>query len=121
MVFLLPEDEEQKTIWFKFLNRKDSIYLKNMLICYKHFAEDVTVKTPTRVKLKSTLKPVPIIVPDSQKVINLPPAAIFETLKTPRKPPKPRVLRKDELDDFKRKRLHIELRRHHFQECSSGL
>lgn len=102
-VFPLPEDEEQKTKWIKFLNRKDSTELKNIFICYKHFAEDVTVKTPTRIKLKSTLKPVPTIVPDSQKVINLPPAAIFETLKTPRKPPKPRVLREDELDDFKKK------------------
>ena len=88
-------------------------------MCYEHLAEDVTVKTPTLSKFKSTLKPVTIIVPDSQKVIKLSPVAIFETLTTSRKPQKPRVLREDELDDLK-KRLYIELRRRHFQrsqEC----
>ena len=102
-VFPLPEDEKQKTKWIKVLNRKDSTELKNIFICYKYFAKYVNVKTPTRIKLKSTLKAVPTIVPDSQKVINLPPAATFETLKTSRKPPKPRVLREDELDYFKNK------------------
>ena len=107
MVFLLPEDEEQKTIWFKFMNRMDSIELKNIFICYKHFGEDVTAKSPTCIKLKSILKPAQTIVPDSQKVDNLISAAILETHKTARKSPKPWVLRKDEFDDFKNKKKCI--------------
>ena len=62
------------------LTRKDSTELKNTFIRYKYLEEDVTAKTPTHTKLKSTLKPAPTIVPDSQKVLNLPPAAIFDSL-----------------------------------------
>ena len=31
-VFALPQDEEQKVKWIKFLNRKDSATLKNIFI-----------------------------------------------------------------------------------------
>ena len=68
-----------------------------------HLAEVETVKTSARIKLKYTLKTVPTVVPDTQKVINLPPAAIFRTLKNLRKPQEKRVLKENELDDFKKK------------------
>ena len=84
------------------MNRKDYKELEHIFICYKHFAEDVTVKTPTRIKLNPTLKPVPTIVPDSQKVINLPPSAIFKTLKTPREPPTQRVFSEDQFEKFRK-------------------
>ena len=84
------------------MNRKDYKELEHIFICYKHFAEDVTVKTPTRIKLNPTLKPVPTIVPDSQKFINLPPAAIFKTLKTPREPPTQRVFSEDQFEKFRK-------------------
>ena len=61
------------------------------------------IETPTRVKLISTLRPVPTIVPESQPTVHLPPAAILETVKAPRKAPTMRVFQKDQLDDFKKK------------------
>ena len=72
-VFSLPQDEEQRMKWIKFLNREDASSLKKIQICYKHFADNVMEKTPTRIKLSSTLKPVPTLIPNSQEVINLPP------------------------------------------------
>ena len=67
-VFRLPEDEEQKGKWLQFLNRKDVGSLKHVFICYKHFENDVLQKTPKRVKLNKSKKPVPTIAPASQKI-----------------------------------------------------
>ena len=47
------------------------------------------------------MKPVPTIIPEDQKSISLPPTAVMETIRTPRKPPTPRVLQKDQLSMFK--------------------
>lgn len=102
-VFPLPEDKEQRQQWIKFLHRQDSYYIKHVFICYKHFAEDRIAKTPKRVKLLHNLKPVPTIIPKSQETVNLPPTAVFETIKTPRKPAKERIFRDDELQAFKAK------------------
>ena len=82
-VFPLPQDSEQRKKWIDFLNRKDHALMKNIFICQKYFETNILYKTPTRVKLISKLKSVPTIVPDSQKTVNLPPAAIMETIKTP--------------------------------------
>ena len=46
--------EEQKCKLINFLNRNDYKELKNIFTCYKHFKENVTVKTPTRNKLKQS-------------------------------------------------------------------
>lgn len=99
-VFPLPQDSDQRRIWIKFLNRADHESLKKIFICYKHFAEDVLFKTKTRVKLISELKPVPTVIPHCQKIVNLPSAAIVDTIKTPRKPPTERIFQKDQLHKF---------------------
>ena len=102
-LFLLPqEDLEQRMKWLKFLHRKDSAELKNIWVCYKHFADDVLVKTPTRVKLEKNIKAVPTICPDSQKNINLPPVAVLETIKSSRKLPKERIFQPDQFEEFKK-------------------
>ena len=102
-VFPLPEEEHQRQQWIKFLHRSNIDSLKHVYICYKHFSEDVLSRTPKRIKLLHHLKPVPTVIPKSQKIVNLPPAAVFETLKTPRKPPKERIFREDEMRKFKKK------------------
>ena len=47
------------------------------------------------------MKPVPTIIPESQKTVNLPFIAVLDTLKTPRKHPKVRVFHEDEYTKFK--------------------
>lgn len=101
-VFSLPQDEIQRQQWIKFVNRKDHSSMK-IFVCFKHFRKDVLAKTSKGVKLITNLNPVPTIIPDSQKIVNLPSAAIMETIKTPRKPPKIRIFQEDQLGDFKKK------------------
>ena len=93
--------QKQKKKSLKFLHRPDATNLKNTFICYKHFTPDVIVKTSKRLKLLHEMKPVPTIIPESQKTVNLPSIAIFDTLKTPRKTPKVRVFHEDEYTKFK--------------------
>ena len=102
-VFPLPKDTDQRSKWITFLNRNDHDSMPYVFICQKHFAPEVLCKTPTRVKLRSELKPVPTIVPDSQKIVNLPAAAIMETIKSARKPPKERIFQEDQLEKFRKK------------------
>ena len=99
-VFPLPDDKKQKEQWLKFIHRSEAVAFKNVYVCYKHFAPEVMRKTPKRVALINERKPVPTIIPETQKTVNLPPAAVLETIKTPRKPPAERIFRKDEIDRF---------------------
>ena len=100
-VFPLPKAEDQKKQWLNFLHRPDATNLKNIFICYKHFTPYVIVKTPKCLKLLHEMKPVPTIIPESQKTVNLPSIAVLDTLKTPQKPPKVRVFHEDEYTKFK--------------------
>ena len=100
-VFPLPKAKDQWKQWLKFLHRPDVTALKNIFICYKHFTSDVIVKTPKRLKFLHEMKPVPTIIPESWKTVNLPSSAVFDTLETPRKPPKVRVFHKDEYPKIK--------------------
>ena len=100
-VFPLPKAENQKKQWLKFLQRPDATSLKNIFICYKHLPPDVVVKTPKRLKLLHEMKPVPTIIPESQKTVNLPSIAVLDTLKTPQKPSKVRVFHEYEYIKFK--------------------
>lgn len=101
-VFKLPEDIQQRKQWIKFLNRQDHEVLKHVFICYKHFADNLIENTPKRVKLLHKLRPVPTKIPESQEIVNLPPTATLETIRTPRKPPKFRPFQEDELENFKK-------------------
>ena len=103
-VFPLPKAEDQKKQSLEFLHPPDTTTLKNIFICYKHFTSDVIVKTPKRLKLLHEMKPVPTIIPESQITVNLPSTAVFDILKTPRKPPKVRVFHEDEYTKFKSNR-----------------
>ena len=87
-VFSLPEKEEQKKQWIKFSNRKDISSIKRVNICYRHFADNLQKKGLKRTKLLYECKPVPTIIPVTWQKENLPPNAIFETIKTPKKPPR---------------------------------
>ena len=60
------------------------------------------MNTPKRVKLNVALKPVPTIIPPSQKVHNLPPAPILESITNARQPPKIRIFQEDELEKFRK-------------------
>ena len=83
-VFSLPEKEEQKKQWIKFSNRKDISSIKRVNICCRHFADNLQKKGPKRTQLLH----VSTIIPVTREKENLPPNAIFETIKTPRKPPR---------------------------------
>ena len=47
------------------------------------------------------MKPVPTIIPESQKTVNLPSTSVLDTLKTPRKPSKVRIFHEDEYTKLK--------------------
>ena len=47
------------------------------------------------------LKPVPNIITRSQNPVNHPPAAVLQSIKSGRKPPKERLFREDELSKLK--------------------
>ena len=100
-VFPLPKAENQRKQWPKFLHRLDATSLKKIFICYKRFTPDIITKTPKRWKLLHEMKPVPTLIPESQKTVNLPSTAVLGILKTPRKPPKNRVFHEDEYTKFK--------------------
>jgi len=61
-VFSLPEEEEQKKQWIKFLNRKDISSINRVKICHKHFEDNLLKKGPKRTKLLYECKPVPTII-----------------------------------------------------------
>ena len=97
-VYPLPEEKEQRKKWLLFANRESS--LKHLFVCYKHFEGKFLRNTAKYVKLIKNLKPVPTIIPKTQKISNLPATAILETIKPSRKPPTIRVFQKDEMDMF---------------------
>ena len=100
-MFPLPKEEDKKKQWLKLLHRPDATTLKNIFICYKHFTSDVIAKTPKRLKLLHERKPVPNIIPESEKTVNLPSIAVLDIMKTPRKHPKVRLLHEDGNTKFK--------------------
>ena len=101
-VFELPEDEEQRKIWLRFINEKDVENLKHIFVCWKHFSDDVMNKNEKRCRLIKSLKPVPTIVPSCQVIPNVS-EAVLGTIKTPRKPQRQRIFQEDELASFRKK------------------
>ena len=63
--------------------------LQPLLVCIKH-------------NIISKLRPVPTIMPESPKRLNLLPVAILEAIKTTRKAATARLLQKEKLNDFKK-------------------
>ena len=94
--FPFLQKKEQRQQWIKFLRRQDSHSLKNIFICYKHFAEDLIKKTPKRVKLIHNLEPVPNIITKSQNPMGHPTAAVLQNIKSGRKTLKERLFRLSE-------------------------
>ena len=97
-VFKFPkENTELRQRWLRFINRKNvnpnSSYL---FICERHFEEKYLNKQNNqRVRLCNAKNPVPTIHPPS--IVNTTPS-VLPTLSTPRKPPKARVYRDDEIN-----------------------
>ena len=88
--FHYQKRKNRRAVDFKFPNRKDISFIKRVNICCKHFADNLQKKGPKRTKLLYQCNPVLTIIPVTQETENLPPNAIFETIKTPRKPQRQR-------------------------------
>lgn len=101
-VFLLPKNEVQRTEWLKFINYTYIESLKKVYVCFKHFETKFLLPSKKGVKLNHMMNPVPTIIPNTQKSINLPSAAVMETIRCPRKAPKQRIFQEDELLEFKK-------------------
>ena len=106
-VFKFPkENTELRQRWLRFINRKNvnpnSSYL---FICVKHFEEKYLNKQNNqRVRLCNAKNPVPTI--HSPSIVNTTPS-VLPTLSTPRKPPKARVYREDEINSVAFKSMAI--------------
>ena len=73
-----------------------------MFICCKHFKKEVILNTQKQVKLNTALKPDPTIIPPFQKVHNLPPVPILESITNAKQPPKIRIFQEYELEKFRK-------------------
>ena len=54
-------------------------------------------------KLLYEYKPVQTIIPVTREKENLPPNAIFETIETPKKPPRQKIFQEDQMKQLKKK------------------
>ena len=55
-----------------------------------------------RTKLLYEYKPVPTIIPVTREKENLPPNAFFETIQTPKKPPRQKIFQEDQMKLLKK-------------------
>ena len=81
--------------WIKFVNRKNWKPSKNLIICAKHFKDEL-IKDGKRKKLKWELLPVPTI--HSEKALKRP--SVLPCASIICKAPKIRLFQKDELGNF---------------------
>ena len=101
-VFSLPEKEEQKKqldLVFKskgYFIHKESQYLLQTL-CRQSSQEGLK-----RTKLLYECKPVPTIIPVTQEKENLTPNSIFETIETPKKPPRQKTFEENQMKPLKK-------------------
>ena len=84
----------------KFSNRKDISSINGVNICYRYFADNLQKKGLKRIKLLYEYKPVPTIIPVTREKENLPPNAIFETIETPKKPPRQKIFQEDQMKPY---------------------
>ena len=64
--FQFPEDEQQMKTLLRFLNRSDAQEFKQVLVCAKHFSDNVINKNEKRFWFIKKLKHVPLIASSSQ-------------------------------------------------------
>ena len=99
-VFPLHQDEDQKRKWIMFLNRRDYASMKNIFICFKHFAEEVISNTySSELSCRQNWNL-------SQQLYITQKIAIYRyngNFKTPRKAPTERILQNNQLIDLKNK------------------
>ena len=93
-MFKSPSDSSLREKWIQFLQRQDYSPSSNSSICIDHFEEKYLIRHPNRVRLNTSLYPIPTIhpssTPQSQAVISKP----------CRKPPTERIFQPDELPLF---------------------
>ena len=93
-MFKFPSDSSLREKWIQFLQRQDYSPSSNSSICIDHFEEKYLIRHPNRVRLNTSLYPIPTIhpssTPQSQAVIP----------KHCRKPPTERIFQPDELPLF---------------------
>ena len=93
-MFKFPSDSSLREKWIQFLQRQDYSPSSNSSICIDHFEEKYLIRHPNRVRLNTSLYPIPTIhpssTPQSQAVIPKP----------CRKPPTERIFQPDELPLF---------------------
>ena len=105
-MFLLPENEEQKKQWIKFSNQRDIFHKESQYLLQtlcRQSSEERSQKKKT--KLLYECKLVPTIIPVTRENENLPTNAIFETIETPRKPPRQKIFREDQMKPLKKNHM----------------
>ena len=101
-VFGLPNDEDLRKRWIRFINREDITELSNLdyvFVCEDHF-DKIFIKPGAKCpKLIKKLNPVPTI-QTSKEYEHLPSLNLY--ISQPRKPPVPLSTSVDETEEFKK-------------------
>ena len=75
-----PWSEVQLCKWHSFLKRDDLLSQKHVIICYKYCGNHFVMRNNHRYRLINSMNPIPTILPQIQKVINVSEASgIFQT------------------------------------------
>ena len=77
-VFYLPQDEEFKKKWIRFVNRKNWTPTKHSVICAEHFSDDLIISHKKKSLLEWSSSPVPSIY--LTKNSSLPPPQCYQPL-----------------------------------------
>ena len=105
-VFGLPNNEDLKSRWLKFINRSDLDPTSSFIfVCEKHFENKYFNKNnPQRIRLIKKLNPVPTIYPEKISAIT---PSLLPNISQPRKPPTQRIYQPDEINSDSYKKLQI--------------
>ena len=84
----------------KFSNRRDISSIKSRYLL-QPLCRQSSEEGLKRTKLLYEYKPVPTIIPVTRENENLPPNAIFETIETPKMPPRRNIFQEDQMKPYK--------------------
>ena len=85
----------------KFSNRKDISSIKESQYLLQTLCRQSSEEGLKRTKLLCEYEPVPTIIPMTRENENVPPNAIFETIETPKKPPRQKIIQEDQMKPLK--------------------
>ena len=100
-VFSLPEKEEQKKQSKGYFKSKGYFIYKESQYLLQTLCRQSSEEGLKRTKLLYEYEPVPTIIPMTRENENVQPNAIFETIETPKKPPRQKIIQEDQMKPFK--------------------